>query len=176
MLFDESPSIIGLVTETRTYETLTEIRALVDETCAALGMPNAVTTIQWNGRFSNRMGDANWVLRRVRFSSVLWPRATVEDRRQTIIHEVCHIVANVTAGKTVRHGLAWKATMRRAGVRPDRCHSVDRTGIRRRNAGSISVVCACPGKIMTLGKLRAGRMRLGFAKYTCRNTTAPAPA
>ena len=51
--------------------------------------------VEWNNRFKSRMGDALYLrsgVGRIRLSTFLWPRATHEQRRITVIHEVCHLI------------------------------------------------------------------------------------
>lgn len=142
--------------------------------------------IDWKSRFTSRMGDAlyasadqrvrrsserfrvNGTVCRVRFSVPLWPRATEEERKQTVIHEICHLVAAHEAhlaGRKVSssHGHEWKAVMRRAGAEPKRCHNVNSKGL-----GKKVIPCNCnceDGHHVT--PLVAGRILINGAKYTC---------
>ena len=145
----------------------TEIRELVNQTCAKLGIPSNIT-IRFNRRFTRRLGDANGKLMRIRFSTPLWARATVEERRQVVIHEVCHIATFLKLGTMGGHGYVWKLHMRLCGVTPDRCHEVNREGLARTNQGSRQVTCACPGKVMTIGATRVRRLLNNANKYSCR--------
>jgi SprT protein len=155
------------------YTTTNEIRDLVSETFARLGCPelDRVTRVEWNGRFTRRMGDARYMANhirgthRVRFSTPLWPRASVEERRETVIHEACHIAAAHIYGPGVQaHGREWKALMRKAGAKGDRCHRVDRTGLQRRTV-RVPAYCGCMTHQIT--KARRTKMRKGIA-YRCR--------
>jgi SprT protein len=92
--------------------------------------------IEWNSRFTRRMADAFYCpatyRARIRLSIPLWPRASEEQRRETIIHEVCHCVVWYKHGLLVlAHGGQWKQAMLRCGLEPVRCHSIDRTGLAR---------------------------------------------
>lgn len=141
--------------------------------------------IDWKSRFTSRMGDAlyasadqrvrrsserfrvNGTVCRVRFSVPLWPRATDEERKQTVIHEICHLVAAHEAhlaGRKVSssHGREWKAVMRRAGVTPKRCHNVSTKGLGRK---TIPAKCACGEHYVT--PLVAGRIIVLQRTYTC---------
>ncbi|MBW2169897.1 MAG: SprT-like domain-containing protein, partial [Deltaproteobacteria bacterium] len=102
----------------------------------------------------------------------LWSRATEEERRQTVIHEVCHLVAHhesILTGRSLSgaHGYEWKNVMRRAGVTPKRCHNVSNKGLSSRRR--IPAKCACKDHELT--PLVAGRI-LDGAKYTCRKCNA----
>ena len=57
-------------------------------------------------------------------SSGLWRRASQVKRRNTVVHELAHLVANWRAGRGVGHGPLWKREMVRFGEKPVRCHSV----------------------------------------------------
>lgn len=85
-----------------------------------------VISLEWNSRFTRRMGDATMYAsgsNRIRFSSKLWPMATPEKRRNTMIHELAHVYAHRVNGDR-GHGRWWKQWMRRFGVAPERCYSV----------------------------------------------------
>lgn len=143
--------------------------------------------IDWSSDFTSRMGDAMYAkktdrVRRcfeqyrdddgnivtIRFSIPLWHRASEEERRETVIHEVCHLVTNHEAhleGRKVKksHGPEWKATMLRAGVNPKRCHNVQASGLGQKK---IPCTCGCGDHFLT--PLKAGRILLGTATYSCR--------
>ena len=131
-----------------------------------------ITMVEWNHRFTRRMGDASmrttrWggKTRRIRLSAPLWPRATAEERRQTVIHEACHIIDGVINGSMSGHKEPWKRLMRKCGLQPKRCHNVNREGIRRRNKRE-AASCHC-GAVDSLGSTQAGRLRKG-TRYSCR--------
>jgi len=69
---------------------------------------------------------------KIRLSTPLWPRASAQDRRETVIHEACHCIVGFKHGRVAAHGAEWKQAMRNCGVEPLRTHSVDRTGLARR--------------------------------------------
>ena len=113
-----------------------------------VSMTDVSIRVEFNARFTSRMGDArvmDYAKRtgRVRLSaSALWRRATPVKRRNTVVHEVAHVLANLAAGAGVRvgHGYGWKTMMVRLGEEPTRCHSVNRDGLRRRRARSYQPV------------------------------------
>lgn len=139
----------------------------IREACEANGVPELADRIrwEWSDRFTARMGDATFSLNRIRLSRPLWPRASDAERRQTVIHEACHLIAFYKYGRQgTGHGAYWKATMRRAGVSPKRCHNVDRSGLKQSRA-KFAFDCACMTHMV--GKIRANKIRAGV-KYTCR--------
>jgi len=140
--------------------------------------------ISWGSRFTGRMGDALYVgdsirasqhrsrqyalngrIVHIRFSCPLWPRATETERTQTVIHEVCHLVANheaYLAGRPrPKHGREWKAVMRRAGVAPERCHNVSNKGLGQKK---VRTTCSCGEHYVT--SMVAGRILSNWT-YTC---------
>jgi SprT protein len=104
-----------------------------------------VIVVEWNGRFTRRLGDAAYnsitYRARIRLSLPLWPRATEEDRRETVIHEACHLIAFYKHGQVSAHGSEWKAAMKNCGVEPLRLHTVDRSGLTRRQKRFILLDC-----------------------------------
>jgi SprT protein len=158
--------------ENRTYTSMQEIRDLVGEVFARFQLSELGSSvkIEFNNRFVSRMGDASYFKHRIRLSAPLWPRATSEERRQTIIHEACHIIAEhmFWTGKTkdnTSHGLCWKRCMLMCGVKPDRCHKVSTKGLLAR----VEAICNC--KTWEITKNRATKMMRGM-KYSCPNCKA----
>jgi len=158
------------------YTTLKEIREVVEWAAIQVGYPVEELIylgISFNNRFTRRMGDASFTKGRIRFSGPLWPHATPEDRRETIVHEFCHIADRYFGNKTRRgHGPSWKRLMRQCGYAGDRCHTVNPPGMRRKNRGTKEYTCGCPGKTLSLGKKRATRQAsaamYGRVAFRCR--------
>ena len=61
-----------------------------------------VIVVEWNPRFTRRLGDAGYspitYRARIRLSIPLWPRASEQDRRETVIHETCHLIVGFKHG------------------------------------------------------------------------------
>ena len=118
--------------------------------CNAVPELAQVIVVEWNPRFTRKMGDASYnpytFRARIRLSIPLWSRASDQAKRQTVIHEVCHCIAVYTQGNKVRrpHGPEWKQAMRNCGVDPIRTHSVDRTGLARRQR--LFILQDCPNE------------------------------
>lgn len=148
-----------------------EVRALIRHACKANGCEDFADVIRWhwNGRFTRRMGDANPRTNVIRLSRPLFPRASPEEQRETVIHEACHLISIHKHGaKGTGHGRLWKLCMMLAGGKGDRCHKVDRTGLKRtRRSQSVPARCGC-GTITSLTPHRAARLRNGTAIYRCR--------
>lgn len=157
-----------------TLNTLREIRAEVDATLerafdsgwealadAAAELAGTVD-VQFNSRFTRRLGDANLGLKRVRFSTPLWKRAGYKKRQDTVRHEVAHLLTAQMAPRAPAHGHMWKMVCRIIGASGERCHHVPSEDLRTR----VPATCTC-GNITSIGKVRAGRIRNGTAKYHC---------
>jgi SprT protein len=154
----------------------TDIREYVELTCATCGVPElaAKILVRWNPRFTARMGDAKWFPAKdrgvIRLSVPLWPKASPEDRIETVVHETCHIIAEFQFGVGQGHGPKWRALMRRCGYEnASRCHTVNRDEIlarRRQTRQLFKVACGCPNGVM-LGRVQFHRLRTG-TRYHCR--------
>lgn len=94
---------------------------------AITGTPPANLNFRFSRQMVSSMGNARPRTGEVRLSYRLWLRATPEKRRNTVLHEIAHVLAqlSVPVGVKVGHGWAWKAMMTRLGETPKRCHSVD---------------------------------------------------
>jgi SprT protein len=108
-----------------------------------------VIVVEWNRRFTRRLGDAGYssvtFRAKIRLSLPLYPRAMERDRRETVIHETCHIIVGYKFGQVAQHGLEWKKAMRNCGVEPLRTHEVDRTGLARRQRRFVLLDCPRQG-------------------------------
>jgi SprT protein len=127
------------------------IRSWIRFACERNGVPelSQVILVEWNQRFTRRLGDAAYspstFRARIRLSIPLWPRASEEDRRETVIHEACHLIASFKHGFVAAHGHEWRLAMRACGVEPLRTHQVDRTGLARRHRRFILLDCPNQG-------------------------------
>jgi SprT protein len=152
------------------------IRELIEWACRACGVPELSGKIRltWSARFIARMGDARWDGRHglgiIRLSRPLWPKASDEERRETVIHETCHVIADRRFGGKQGHGPRWRHMMALCGYpAPQRCHSVDREAIqqrRERKRVEVRARCGCAGGVV-VGPVQARRIRAGMA-YRCR--------
>lgn len=88
--------------------------------------------IRFSGGFTRRHGDALFMshsrIGRIRISAELWQISPEDERKDTIFHEVCHIVDAYLASKNpdyprlksgrLGHGKTWKELMVKAGLEP----------------------------------------------------------
>jgi SprT protein len=125
-----------------------QIREWVRYACECNGVPelSPIIKVEWNTRFTRRMGDGMFspskMMGRIRLSVPLWGRASEQDRRESVIHEACHVIVFYNDRNAASHGAEWREAMKRCGVDPQRTHTVDRTGLVRRKR--LFVLCNCP--------------------------------
>lgn len=139
-----------LLASTMTNEKKTVVQTLVGR-----------VSVEFNNGFTSRLGDATPSLRRVRLSAPLWARATVAERRETVIHELAHVVTWSLFPRASAHGNEWRWVMALSGGIGARTHSVDRSGLKKAG-GTFS--CGC--RVFTMGSTRSARIRKGRT-YTC---------
>ena len=140
------------------------IQKWIADACEANKVPELVPKIKWrfSNRFRTRMGDANSLTNMLRFSAILWNRATPEQKQNTVKHEACHLITWHLYGKVESHGKEWASTMRYAGQKPDRCHSVQTA------KKTIDVICSGCKQVIKMGLIRARKMKRGERNYRCR--------
>lgn len=104
----------------------------------------------WPNRFGNRV-FLNWTL---------FKENTEDYLRQTIPHEVAHIFQRNISSSERSHGPIWQGLMRKAGLRPDRCHTYDTTRSSRYEV--FTYICKCQkhrvSKVIH-NKMRRGQIR-----------------
>ena len=111
-----------------TYEDLDSIKALVTSTIAPINPTLAdLASVSWS-RSTTNLGRVKATYNRItgdlfnpriEFSSKLWPHASPEVRRATIIHECCHLL---TPGH--HHDRIWKLKMVELGASPNIYHTI----------------------------------------------------
>jgi predicted SprT family Zn-dependent metalloprotease len=159
-----------------------------------LGKGNLWKDINWNISFKKgltaRCGDAcyNRFTRTatIRISVDLWPYASMEQRQQTMFHEVCHIVDNYLASvdpfyfKNVNeankqrrdaHGPSWRVLMVRVGMPPERVSDVKRPASMRKTYTRYVMKCGCREGTMSANKLT--RLRNSGAELICKRCNKP---
>lgn len=117
-----------------------EVEDLVRHALTANMVEAKLVTLSWS--WSDRIGK--WMgccccSRRdprdmhIELSSILFPRATDYERRNTVIHEACHAVENLRVGvakhAAASHGFDWETAVLRTGYEPIELHNVDTEGV-----------------------------------------------
>lgn len=145
--------------------------------------------LEWNGRFTARMGDARVTGRHdrsglVRLSKPLWPHTLPWKRRNTMVHEIAHVFAELELPGS-GHGPVWKRYMRLFGiVNPERCYAVNEktfanvAAVQKKRRRQTRYVFTCPGcqRILRVAKalrtkiLKHGQIRLCL---TCKTKITP---
>lgn len=124
------------------------IGALLESKLKEVGQEHLKVRWEWNNKFTRRMGDAlpnrDRKGGKIRFSTPLWPAASVEEREETVLHELAHIIVECVHGprfrwtssgrKLERHDSIWRSMLIRLGGTGARTHNVDRTHVKRRQS------------------------------------------
>lgn len=143
--------------------TLPEIQALLLEGMERLGVSFPVK-VSWNSRLKTCMGVALLFSDQIHLCPSLWPLATEAQRRETVLHELCHLVATKQYGHRAGHKEPWKKLMCRLGLVPNRLHTVPVPP----RKGTYMFSCSCPDKVHYVGKLKAERRLLPqVSLFTC---------
>lgn len=116
--------------------TMQQIREWIDFTLQQNGVSylSNMIRVRWNKRFVKKFADAGYGRNPprgiIRLSPRIWVRATETERRETIIHEACHLVCFHLNGTEIKpHGIEWRQAMVNCGVEPVRCHNIPLIGI-----------------------------------------------
>ena len=121
-------------------------------------------SVTWSHRFATRAGEASWFQNKIRLSSQLWARMSQQDRYETAVHEAAHIIAHhLHPGKDIKpHGWEWQRVMVRCGVKPERCHKIDTSGLKGKRK-RYPAFCPCKTHMITMNivnKMRRGQVRV----------------
>ena len=100
-----------------------KIARTIRSTCLRLSVPELIRNIdiQWfNGKraIGGMSGYSGQFV--MRLSKYFWPILSEQQRKEVIIHEVCHAVAHYKYGCGIRHGKKWKDLMRQCKANPTR--------------------------------------------------------
>lgn len=154
------------------FGSVREITEVIEWTLVETGFVDLDVHWTWSPRFTARMGDACLNTNVLRFSRPLWPAAPPRERRETIVHEVCHLVAYAEFGRVADdypHGAEWREVMSWAGYpNAQACHVVQRHGA---VASVARAFCACAKHEVSLTKAR--RHVSGRSRLTCDRCKQP---
>lgn len=106
----------------------------------------------------------------LRFNEQLYRANTEHFLRQTVAHEVAHLIAHQMFGPRIRpHGEEWQLIMRGVyGLPPERCHTYE---VSRRRSNRYIYQCQCPGRDFPFTAQRHALVRKG-RRYLCRSCRA----
>src|ERR1039458_2075993 len=122
--------------EDKVIETLLQVQTLY-------GRAFELPSIEWNLR-GVCAGLAQVRENRIRLNPVLLSENTEHFIRQTVPHEIAHLVNRALHGPHVRaHGPEWKSIMHALGLPPMRCHQYDATNVRTRTPRRYAYQCNC---------------------------------
>ena len=110
-------------------------------------------------------GMAYWTSGRIRINVDLLEGDTLDEMaRQTLPHELAHVIANRLEGVKSGHGTTWKHVMRMFGLKPTRTHDMEVEHLRRRTR---TAECRCDCKTWELTARRVNAMNRGTKRYRC---------
>lgn len=166
-----------------TFMLTSDIDSQVKRTCEILGFPDLITKIRWrwNARLTRSIGRATYRKMFIDLSTKLFMLLSPTQRRDTIIHEVCHLIAYhkyvTLLGRRIKgHGKEWKMLMRLAGGTPKACSKkIDGVEQFRRNVKRVVYYCKCREHEITPKK--AAKIDCGAIWFcrTCRANLARVP-
>jgi len=152
-----------------------DARFWMKETLERFNCESLDVKIFFNKRFTARMGDATYSFPgpRIRLSEPMWPMISQAERRDTVIHETCHIVVmheDSLAGRTGRnrskaHGPEWRQKMRACGLEPARLHDFDVSKLPN-SRKKFKLYCSCDTFPVTKNRLK--KVLRGEATFRCR--------
>ncbi len=107
----------------------------------------------------------------LRFNPQLYQANREDFLRQTVAHEVAHLIAHELHGRHIRpHGAEWQAIMLQVfGLQPLRCHQY---AVPRRQQRSYIYQCSCPQREFPFTPQRHALVRRGRG-YLCRTCRQP---
>lgn len=126
-------------------------------------------TVLYNVR-GGRGGTANARTNVLRFNPTLLLENLETYIRQTVGHEVAHLIARARFGSTISsHGKEWGSVMGWLGLAAERCHGYDLSSV---VPGGETYACAC--RTYVLSKAKHAKVAAGRATYFCKQCKAPA--
>ena len=110
-------------------------------------------------------GMAYWKSGRLRINVDLLEGDTLDEMwRQTLPHELAHIIANRMEGKKTGHQRSWKRVMEMFGLKAERTHNMEVEHLRRK---SRTATCQCDCKTWELTARRVNAINRGTKRYAC---------
>lgn len=154
-----------------------QVNDFLKEAFIVMEQPDLFGKIQWrwNKKLTSTIGMAYYVWAdsfaiptHIELSPLLFLKAPIEERKQTIFHEVAHCVDYYTGNfdRHAPHGPSWRTLMIKAGMKPERCHNVKIERKNRKQKWRHKAKCSCEEGI-NVTKICYNRIKQGI-KYVCR--------
>lgn len=146
------------------------INHLIQEACVNNSCPELAdkVKIEWSSRMTSCMGMAFYKKNLIRLSIPVFKLAEIEDQEQTLVHEACHLIARLKNPNCKSHGYEWKIAMVKAGRKPERCHAVDCSSLRRtRKVNRYPYECISCGKQFSISSIKHSRLQKNPEYYVC---------
>jgi SprT protein len=148
-----------------------KINKWIKESCETLGQPELAKQISFgfNGRLSVCAGRAWGPYKSIELSCKCWDVSSEEERKNTVVHELCHIIdyqvngPEAHANAKVSHGPNWQAMMESCGMKAERFHSLP---VQRRRQTKYLYSCGCT--MHAVSKTRHNRIQEGSKSYHCK--------
>lgn len=135
-----------------------EINGWIQYACDCCDMSHLARDIKWeyNNRLTRVLGRAWTHGRKIEISGYYntLPEYTVDEFIDTIVHEACHIIADVKHKKDCGHGPLWKQCMIDCGLEPLRCYNgkARKKPRKKRPVEYVYVVCTNCGTVTQMKK------------------------
>jgi SprT protein len=137
-----------------------------------LAMPDTEIRFDLGGTSAGQARVTGTSTALIRYNPTLLCLHPTEFIKETVAHEVAHVVAFVRHGPGIRpHGPEWKGVMHRFGVEPSRCHGYDVSWLRTRSLQRFAYSCGC--RTHQISSIRHNRVRNHGIIYLCRFCRQP---
>lgn len=144
------------------------VTAQVKESIKKSGVNLPMPTILYNINSARLGGSARISTNTIRLNPVFLNAHTDAFIKQTVQHEVCHLITFKKYGAFIdAHGEQWKREMRNLGIPPDRCHQYTvPAGVKAgKQTRKFDIVCTKCGTIMQTGMRSYNNMLAGRSSY-----------
>lgn len=142
--------------------------------------------LEWNDRMHRTMGTARYAKIKscIELSTILWEVAPEDQKRETVYHEMAHIItdanrandpitAKLTGDKQRHHGAKWRYVMHQIGYpNASRCHAITNEEYEK-SQGKVQMYCACPNPPIRF--FSAKKARRIYSCNTCHVVLSPTP-
>jgi len=109
------------------------------------------------------LGVANFRKKTIEISSVLSICVSLEEMKDTVLHEIAHVLAGLQAG----HGPKWRAACRKIGAKAECCHLVKTSDILH----TFAYLLTCPNCKVQTGVHRVTHKTRSYICKRCVHAT-----